>query len=349
MYDISRIGWEESLHALGSVGEKNVARMEISLPGGGRILFRSLDDPDNARGHTADGVVVDEAAFCKEESWHEAIRPMLIDTGGWAWLIGSPNGHNWYWRDWVRAQDDPNSMCWRAPTKGFRIDREGLHRVQHPLENPEVSTAEICHLFTTMPESTFRQEILAEFTEHAGQVFHNITANLYIPSGEDHEGHRLVMGLDWGQKNDYTVLSIGCADCCRELLLVRFNSIDYPTQRERIRVQFEKWGGELLAEANSIGLPNIEQLREDGIPVLAFDTSHASKTFIIRELQLALERETWKWVDDPVGTQEFEAYEMRVTAQGNVTYGAPEGLHDDTVMARAIMLYQATAGRVSFA
>jgi hypothetical protein len=349
VYDISRIGWEESLHALGRVGQKNVARMEIVIPDAGRIVFRSLDDPDNARGHTADGVVIDEAPYCKEESWHEAIRPMLIDTGGWAWLIGSPNGHNWFWRDFVRAQDDPNSIAWRAPTKGYRIEKGQLVRVPHPLENPDISADEIEHLFTTMPEATFRQEILGEFTEHEGQVFRNILANLYVPNGDVHEGHRRIMGLDWGQRNDYTVASIGCADCQREIAVDRFTGVDYPTQRDRIMVLYERYHPEVLAEANSMGLPNIQQLREDGIPVLEFDTTHTSKTFIVREMQLALERETWKWIDDATGREQFEAYEMHVTTQGNVTYSAPAGMHDDVVVARAIMLYQASLGGVSFA
>ncbi len=294
--------------------------------------------------------MIDEAPYCKEESWHEAIRPMLMDTGGWAWLSGSPNGHNWYWREWMKAKDQPNAMAWRAPTRGYRIEKGQLVRLEHPLENPDIPASELEYLYTTMPEATFRQEILAEFTEHEGQVFRNITANLYVPSGDPHEGHRMAMGLDWGQRNDYTAISVGCADCQRELLIGRFSSVDYPTQRERIKVLYERWRQpEVLAEANAMGLPNIEQLREDGIPVLEFNTTHKDKTFIIREMQLALERGTWKWVDDITGTEELEAYTMQVTSQGNVTYGAPAGLHDDTVMARAIMLYQASAGGVSFA
>ena len=48
VYDACRIGWGEALHALGSVATANASRMELSLPNSGRIIFRSLDDPDNA-------------------------------------------------------------------------------------------------------------------------------------------------------------------------------------------------------------------------------------------------------------------------------------------------------------
>jgi hypothetical protein len=350
VYDACRIGWAECLHALQGVGDKNASRLELALPNGGRILFRSLDDPDNARGHTADGVVIDEAAYCKPESWFEVLRPMLIDTGGWAWLIGSPNGRNWYWNEWLRAQDEPNSRAWRAPTRGYRIQGGDLIREPHPLENPEISEAEIRQLFGTMLQVQFQQEILAEFTEHEGQVFRFIQENLYTQTGgEDCRKHRLVMGIDWGQRADYTALSIGCADCAREIVLDRFQGIDYPTQRDRIKAHTKHWEPEVLAEANSMGLPNIEQLRVDGVPVQEFTTTHASKAQLIQAMRLAFEQRSWKWLDIRQANQELEAYEMHVTPQGNVTYGAPEGLHDDTVIARALMLHQALGGSFSVA
>ena len=60
--------------------------MTVTLPNAGRIVFRSLDNPDNARGHTADGVVIDEVGHIKPAAWYEVLRPMLIDTGGWGLL-----------------------------------------------------------------------------------------------------------------------------------------------------------------------------------------------------------------------------------------------------------------------
>ena len=84
-----------------------------------------------------------------------------------------------------------------------------------------------------------------------------------------------------------------------------------------------------------MGLPNIQQLREDGVPVIAFDTTMASKAQIIQRMRLAFEQRSFKWLDVPWATHELEAYEMKVTPLGHVTYGAPEGLHDDGVIARA--------------
>ncbi len=68
----------------------------IVLPGGGEFQVKSADNPDSLRGAGLDGVVVDEAAYVKEEAWTEALRPALSDRRGWAMFISSPNGYNWF-------------------------------------------------------------------------------------------------------------------------------------------------------------------------------------------------------------------------------------------------------------
>jgi len=48
-------------------------------------------------------------------------------------------------------------------------------------------------------------------------------------------------------------------------------------------------------------------------------------------------------LDDPVQTGELLSYESRKTASGAITYNAPAGMHDDTVMALA-MAWDMVAG-----
>jgi hypothetical protein len=98
------------------------------------------------------------------------------------------------------------------------------------------------------------------------------------------------------------------------------------------------------AEENSIGSPNIEALRREGLNVVAFTTTAQSKPPLIQSLALALERREYDWLNLPVATAELVAYESKVSANtGRISYGAPEGKHDDTVIARALALKAATA------
>ena len=105
----------------------------------------------------------------------------------------------------------------------------------------------------------------------------------------------------------------------------------------------EKWQPEaILTEVNSIGRPVFEQLERLGLPVVAFETTAASKPPLIENMALTLERAEWQLQPDPIWTGELEAYERTVSpTTGRSSYSAPAGLHDDTVIARALMLWQA--------
>ena len=53
-FDQVRIGWNETRHAAGGAANFTQQRMTAEFPTGGEIIYRSLDDANNARGHTAE-------------------------------------------------------------------------------------------------------------------------------------------------------------------------------------------------------------------------------------------------------------------------------------------------------
>lgn len=341
-YDQVRIAWDEMRHGVGSAADFAQVRMTAEFPTGGRVVFRSLDDPDNARGHTADGVLIDEAGDVKEAAWYEVLRPVLIDTDGWALVKGTPKGRNWFWREWMKAHDRDDSAAWQVPTKGCRIEGGRLVREPHPLENPDIPWGEIVHLFNTLPIRVFQQEILAQFLEGEGAVFRNIAANMTAPqtTPQEHSGHKIVAGVDWARLADFTAVSVGCATCKAEVARDRFNQIEYAFQRDRIAALCDKWRiATLLIELNSIGAPNLEMLQREGLPVQGFQTTPQTKLPLIQNLALSLEKEEFAFQPDNVWTGELEAYEQKINPYTSRTsYSAPEGMHDDTVIARALML-----------
>jgi len=341
-YDQVRIGWNETKQAAGGIAQFTMQRMTAEFPSGGLIIYRSLDDPDNARGHTADRVIFDEAGSIKPEAWYEVVRPMLIDTNGGAWFLGTPTGRNYFWKEHRAALDRHDSISWQVPTLGCEVVDGRLIRKPHAMENPDIRFAEIRHIFDTTPADIFRQEILAEFLEHEGTVFRNILACINAPetTPKEHEEHEKVAGIDWGKHNDFTAISIGCKRCQREVKLVRFNQIDYAYQRQVLAGLMEDWSVQaILAESNAMGEPIIEQLQREGLPVCGFATTATSKPPLIENMALAFEREEWQFLNIPEATGELEAYERKVSpTTGRSQYNAPDGLHDDTVIARALML-----------
>jgi hypothetical protein len=192
-----------------------------------------------------------------------------------------------------------------------------------------------------MTEDAYKQEIMAEFLDNSGAVFRNLAACMTAPKNAnpaDHQGHRIVAGLDWGKANDFTFTSLICADCRVEVAQDRFNQIDYHFQRERLKPLWQAWNvAHIEAESNSIGEPNLEELRRDGLPIFGFQTTTQTKPPLIESLALCFERIECQWLDNPICTGELEAYEIKVSPTTNrPSYSAPPGMHDDTVIGRAL-------------
>ena len=305
---------------------KNESRRLLEMPNGGRIRTKTAWDADTLRGDYADLLILDEYTLMAPSAWDEVGAPMLLDNDGDAVFIGTPKRKNHFFSMYAKAIGDDTGR-WAA-----------WHFTSH--DNPYLSREALVEITADMTEQAYRQEILAEFLDNEGAVFRNIRANLHDggDTPADHDGHELVVGVDWGKHQDYTAISVLCTTCGREVALDRFNQIDYAFQRGRLMVLFERWRPyNVIAESNAMGEPIIEMLQRDGLPVTAFVTTPTSKPPLIESLALALEREECKWLDDPVATAELEAYERTVSlTTGRSRYAAPEGVHDDTVMARAL-------------
>lgn len=310
----------ETLHSSQTEGR-------IELRGGGLLEFWSLQtvNKDTARGRKYHGIVVDEAAFIPngEYIWNGVIRPTLADHEGFALLSSSTNGRNHFF-EWYQRGIDPanaNWHSWHYPTS----------------DNPLITAQELASIQAETPELYYRQEYCAEFLEGEGAVFRRIGENAILDPAEPIVGHHYIMGVDWAQKNDFTAIVVMDRDTRQMVALDRFNRLDWALQRARLRNLFDKWKPEIIwAESNSIGSPNIEALQREGLPVSSFETTGISKPPLIESLVLAFERDEIKVLNNAVLKGELMAYERRVTSTGRNQYSAPEGMHDDTVIATAL-------------
>jgi hypothetical protein len=69
------------------------------------------------------------------------------------------------------------------------------------------------------------------------------------------------------------------------------------------------------------------------LPVWSWDATNASKAALVQSLGLAIERGDVSLLHDPVQEAELLGYEAQVLPSGMLRYGAPQGQHDDTVIA----------------
>jgi len=337
-FDQVRIGFDETQSACAGFAQFNQSRMTATFPSTqGKIYFRSLDNPNNVRGYTADGVVTDEAGFVKQVAWTEVLRPMLMDTGGWHWGIGTPNGMNWFWQEFIKAENRSDSMTWAIPSLGCRINDRKLIREPHPYENPDLSFEEIKTLWEEMPERIFRQEILGEFLDTGGGVFRLVReAATAVPLNGPKEGHQYIAGVDVAALQDFTVVIVLDVHSKEMVFLDRFNRVDYPRLEAELEAIYRLFNLDtMIIESNSIGQPVIDHLLQRGLSIIPFMTTNATKTAAIQSLQAAFEHGQISILNHPILLSELLAFEGAKRSTYWV-FGAPDGLHDDTVMALAL-------------
>ena len=307
----------------------------LDFPGGGSLGVRSARSLDSLRGAGLDFLVVDEAAHLPGALWEDILRPMLADRRGGALLLSTPNGLNWFHECFQRGQD-PAEPEWRS----FQFTS---------YDNPRIARAELEALRRQTREATFRREYLAEFLPGEASVFRDPTqaASAPLDAAPQPAGH-YVAGIDWGRSHDYTavvVLEIPSSDGDvanhiappAMVVLERYRDASWFAQRARILALCERWRPALLlAEANSIGEPNLEALQREGLPIRPFYTTAQSKAPLIEALALALERGDLRLQPEPTLLAELAAYQQERLPLGGYRYGAAAGAHDDTVMALAL-------------
>lgn len=297
----------------------------LELIGGGLIDCWSLENPDATRGRKYAGVVVDEAAMIRhlEDAWNAVIRPTLSDYTGWGLLPSTPRGRGFFWQLYQRGIDPENQewKSWSYPTTA----------------NPYIKPSEVEAARQELPELIFRQEYLAEFLEHEGTVFRKVRDAATLQPAQPYAGE-FVAGLDWAQQYDFTVMIVMDKATRKQVDVMRMNQLDWALQRERIKAMQDKWRcKKIITELNAIGSPNFEALQRDGLPVVGFTTTAQSKPPLIESLVLAFERGEINIFNDPLLIGELEAYERKVNPTTNrSSYSAPEGMHDDMVMALAL-------------
>jgi phage FluMu gp28-like protein len=175
---------------------------------------------------------------------------------------------------------------------------------------------------------------LTSGNSYFGDISYCFTAPINPPKKTD---HKYCMGLDFGQTNDPSVAFVLDENTGEIVDKVRLIKLEWAEQRKRIKELYTKWNCRiLLAEKNSIGSVNIEALRADGLKVVGFDTTNASKADIMSDLYEALHDGSLKLQDWSILRHELNTFVSAQTPSGLWRLAAEGAGHDDTVIALAL-------------
>lgn len=158
------------------VAKWDAEHMEITLRNGSMVAFRSLEDPDRARGpHGINGVWYDEAAKCPERAWHVG-TPMLIKAGGVAIATTTVLGY-----DWTYEEIEQKALVYKEP--GYWAAK--WKTLDNPLfrTNP-VMRAEIERARRTMTPAFFAQEYESERANAEGLIYGDLIRENVLPTDE---------------------------------------------------------------------------------------------------------------------------------------------------------------------
>ncbi len=209
VYQTSEIAWKLIRKVCAQINARAPGLIDVRLgdraivlPNGGELLCRSADRPDNLRGGTLDGVIVDEADYCDEYLWNDVLTPALGVREGRAFMFTSARVENgWFHQLWKSGRDDP------AERGDVRRD-PGVQSFRFPTwASPFFSQKALDAARRRLPQITFRREFGAEFLSGAGAMVRRESLRYGAPA---RSGLEVVLGVDLaiskGQESDYTAV-----------------------------------------------------------------------------------------------------------------------------------------------
>ena len=320
------------------------------------IDFRSAERPESLRGEGVHGAVVDEAGYWKRDAF-VSVMTTLTRTKGKLRIISTPKGRNWFWEEWCKGwfpeqrKKNPEYWSYQLPT----------------FLNPFITPEAIETLRRNFTDKQFRQEILAEFLEDGAGVFSNVKGSQKVKLLDyPVAGRRYVLGIDWAKQDDYTVFIIMDLDLRRVVHIQRHQGLDWNVNIDKAIRLAKTWNrASIIMDSTGVGDVPFDTVAAtypmcEGYSIY----NNEPKVALIQRLQLALERGEiqlpittnlsdesvgYRPDEDPTGAKaelaqvlenELMMYTSTVTRTGKFQYSAPEGYHDDTVIALALATWK---------
>lgn len=303
--------------------------LRLGLANGSRVIALP-GAQEGIRGYSAHLVVLDEAAWIPD-TLYQAARPMLAVTGGRLVAISTPYGmRGWFYRAWAEARGER-----------IRVTVYDIPRISHDFLEAERQA---------LGEWAFRQEYLAEFVEAGGAIPEELIQRAVTLEGPTpaEQGRVYAAGLDLARLRDWSSLSVlDVTEAPYRLVHQERWQGEWEYTEARVLGVLRAYGARLTVDATGVGDPVYERLRRAWPQTHPFRFTQASKAQLITELRLSLAEERLWLYPEPVLLAELRALQARQTAYG-VSYEAPAGGHDDTVMSLALAVWTVRGGPAQY-
>ena len=306
--------------------KSNASDLILQSITGSTLYFYSAEQGNRIRGVTFDYLVLDEAAFYKEDTganhiWYSILQPTIKVKGKKIVMVSTPNGQSGFWYDLIQKA-----------LKG----QKGYAYIKRTIYDDSMCT-DIEEIKNSTPDLMFRQEFLCEFIAGANSFFTGYH-NCYDDTMTFNWNQPLWAGIDWSSTGkDETIVTF--INGLNQIIQYNIEG-DLDSKYSQIASILNKYSLKgVYAEDNSIGSVMInelkKQMRQKNV-LKPFTTTNDSKTEIVTELALSLEKEELTYNDLQLDRQ-LGAFGYSVSKTKKLTFEG-KGEHDDRVMSLALAL-----------
>lgn len=311
------------------IDRTNETELVVYLKNGSIIALKGADSPDSLRGPNPYGTVLDEFPLLNESIWNEIISPIVFaNPKAWVWFIGTPKPTGAFWHSFHDSRKGKKDWY----TKTLTVHDSKI------LSDEMLESAK-----ENMTEEAFEQEYLCKWLDDEGVVFRGINRCILPFDYEEKYDSRVKyqFGVDLAMHVDWTV-QIGINKARHEVeFFDRYNQIDYNLQKARLEATLRRYGNATAnVDATGVGEAVVQDLQSRGLNINGVKFSAPMKKDLVMNLALMIEQGKLKFPNIPELVEELRIFGYEVTKAGNITYSAPEGKHDDCVMALALAAWE---------
>jgi hypothetical protein len=294
------------------------------LPNRAKVYGVSADNVEILSAHHPLAIYGDEVAKWKTQAWDLARIRLLNEQGCRGLFLSTPRPN--FWRDLVRWGKTHKDNKWAlAECNSFEaglVPHQELEALRHDLT-----------------EELFNQEIMAQITDGAGGVFHNVLAAATGKVEVPEHGRTYCIGYDPAKVRDFAVAVVRQGD--RVVYMERWKELAYLYQTQRVAHLAKYYNNaQVFLDAGGPGKPLEELLIKEGVRVVPEVFTNESKEERINALAVKLEKGLIQIPEARFGSpysdliDELTAFERRRTGSGlHYAYSAPDGGYDDCVCA----------------
>lgn len=321
----------DAIQTSGIIQRANATDLEIWLKNKSQIKFCSAEQKEALRGYTVTGILcIDECCYIPDDifytilPWTDAHKAPILMTS----TPSVKDGFFWdYYNYGLAGVNSTVTINWSDEQY-----KEDIEKILPPEKLEEYRKV--------TPSNQFKSDYLGEWLDDEGQVFTQYKE--CVKTAKISPNDKLYVGIDWanGVEADDTAISI-INDRGEQVYLSYWNNLNTSQQIEAIYnviKPIEKQIVVIQPELNSLGKVYTDNLIErlqvsTRNKVKGFNTSNTSKAELVSDLQVAFEQKNITILGDDKQIRQLSYYRAEYNPKTrNVSYNAPNGLHDDLVI-----------------